>query len=555
MTISTHAYTAELIGTPDVPLSVIGGRLSLDEGSSPHVSGALDIAQPSEAVMLALDPRDNVRIRVTASAVFPTGAQSRVFDLGLRERPVAHGDARVTLTLASDEALLSDYAQPADDFTPFTLQSSIRNVVNYVLGKAIPGASLEPGVDMSVQTYATVTNLITDPSNEGTGAIFAGRNSTLDKNDTSWAAQGTKSINIYSPTSNDSNISVGPQASGVRAFNVQAGRTYLFSATGRVKMAVGGSANTYARRLTVSDQYGVIASSPALPTTVGTATRVSVVVTLPERDTFYFRAWHGHTSGEVQWDAFRLTEYTGDPTDVGFFSGATPDTAGYDYKWDGPTNDSTSTRTALIERDPRSLIWPVGIDALSFLRPIVQALGLRLVCDEARDWTLRDENYSAGGDTLAAIYGVNLVDGSDTISRDSGLWFDAQATVYTDPMNPSNVVVDYYEENTPPNKVNRVEVAAAYPGPGRSEYAVRRAQGRGIETTVTLVANWDTMAEQPITVTLPSYPLQVGEVSRVEFDLDADEMTITTRGVEVPAGAIDLLSGTIDALVGTIDAL
>jgi hypothetical protein len=539
-----------VLAEPDVELSFKGGRITLDAGRAPHVEASLTIARPSAETLELLDPRETPRVRIDVDATFPTGVQTRTFDLGVRARPLPVTGGEVTLELASDEALLNDYAPLVDDETPLELQDSIRDIVNYALAAAIPGAALEAGEDIPATRFANATNLITDPSNQGDGSIFTAGNCTLDKNDTGWAAHGTRSINIYSPTSTDSQIRVGPQAAGTLAFGVRPGVEYVFSATGRVKATLTGAVGTYARELTVSDAGGVIARSDKIPTTVGVATRVSLRVTIPEGiNTIYFRAWHGHTGGEIQWDAFRLTEYTGDPTDVEYFDGGLADTDGYLYEWTGAANASTSTRTAVVDRPPAALVWPAGVSSLTFLQPILQAAGLRLVCDELRRWTLRDEQHRAPG-SLAIRQRVNLVDGRDVISRDSGLWFDARVTRYKDH-------VESFALNEPYTRLTTLDVDAHYPGPGRSEYAVRRAQGRGREVEATIVSDWRTHAEQWAQIILDGAPTQTGITQTVTFDLGPgptrDEMTVTTRTTDTPDAAWVLIPADeewIDSPVG-----
>lgn len=562
MTRSTHTYTAVLIGLPDVALSVRGGRITLDSGRAPHVQGTLDIAFPAQSTLNALDPRLNARIRVTADAVFPTFSQSRTFNLGLRARPTRHRTAVVSLELASDEALLSDYAPLADDLTPYSHQASLRAIVNYALGKAIPGATLAavPTGNASVATPSDAVNMIPDPSFEGDGSTYVAINCNRDI-DTSWAAHGARSVNVWGASSAASCVSIGGDTGGMR-LGLQAGRSYVLSATGRVKSAVGGSADPNARRVVVMYRSGTgayqAAASSALPTTVGTATRVSVTVTLPATATEAFvRAYLGHTVGEVQWDAFRLSEKPIDPTDTAttYFDGGTADTATYQYDWSGDANKSVSRRTSLIDRAPDTLLWKAGVSALNFVHSLVQAAGYRLVCDETRTWTLRSAEYVAAGN-LTFANGVDLVDATDTLSRES-TWFDAQVTRYTwtDPDGTRQERIDSFALTATPTRVNLVEVAAPFPGVGRSEYAVRRAQGRGREVSATKVADWTARAEAPVIVLLDGAATQTGLTESVDFDLDNDEITVTTRTTDTLPGSIDLLGGTIDSLVGMIDAL
>jgi hypothetical protein len=89
----------------------------------------------------------------------------RVFDLGLRSRTVDHQSKTVTVDLASDEALLMDYATLTEDGGARAHQASLRAVCNYVLGKI--GASLAPGgPDADVTAYWSLANLFPDPSAE-----------------------------------------------------------------------------------------------------------------------------------------------------------------------------------------------------------------------------------------------------------------------------------------------------------------------------------------------------------------------------------------------------
>lgn len=238
------------------------------------------------------------------------------------------------------------------------------------------------------------------------------------------------------------------------------------------------------------------------------------------------------------------------------FDGATPDTAYYLYDWESGANSSPSTRKPVIERTPDLFTWKAGVSALAFLAPLIQAQGFRLVCDSQRRWTLRDEAYETPG-SLTLRMPVNLIQASETISRDAGVWRDAHATRYrwTDPDGIQQERVDAYALTTPHTLLTLLDVNAVYPGPGRSEYIVRRAQGVGREVTVRAVSQWSADAEQPLQVGLEGAPTQVGKVQSVTFNLSDDTMTVTARTTDTPLGAINLLTGTIDGLTGTINGL
>ncbi|SDO77547.1 hypothetical protein SAMN04487848_2049 [Microbacterium sp. ru370.1] len=188
--------------------------------------------------------------------------------------------------------------------------------------------------------------------------------------------------------------------------------------------------------------------------------------------------------------------------------------------------------------DLEALVIQPGQSAMDFLRPLVQAGGLRLVCDELRGWTLRDGSYVTGG-SLPIEQGRNALTGSEKINRADDDWFDAAVTVYTwkDRDGVEQTRTDAFAMKTPYRRARTFEKDTPYPGRGFSSYAVRRAQRRGREGTASTVADWRAHAEMPVVLTLDGMPTQTGKTGRVEFDLDRDEMTVTTRTIDTRATA------------------
>ncbi len=578
MTESTHVYTATLIGTPNLPLSVRGGSITLDAGNAPHVTADLDVAGPGHwaagpvwvpdaGTLTALDPRLTKRVTITAAATYTSfGTVTRTFNLGLRDRSVMQLDGTVRLELASDEALLGDYAPLADDIGAFAYQSSLRAVVGYVLGKAIPGAVLaaSPTGDAALTTYSDSTNLITNPA------------AIVDL--TGWSSVGLSSIarnTGLTPMANTAKTAIrlngnaGNSASYVQYTAVSptsvAGKTYRLHARQLIGGApVTGTTDTNALRAVVfystngGASYVQAARSNAGASAANAVTDHDLTVTFPYgTNAVIIRLYHGVASAQVlYWSDVLLAEATADPTDLAYYDGSTPAVTGYTFGWAGVTGASTSTRTATIKRTPDALLWKANQSGLDFLAPLVQVAGYRLVCDENRVWTLRGENYTAAN-ALTIRHAVNMIDATDTISRDAGLWFDAAVTTYTwnDAAGITRTAIDAYALTTPYTRLQTFEKNTPYPGPGFSQYAVRRAQGRGREVTATAVSDWAGAAEQPITVVLDGAPTQIGMTQSIRYDLNTDRMTVATRTTDTPAGAIDLLVGTIDSLVGTIDSL
>lgn len=582
--ISSHVYSAYLIGDPDVQLGLLGGQIALDDTRAPHVEGDIEVAWPGhwevvpddppvygglvwvrdDDVLAALDPKLSPRVRVEVDGEFPSFSVHREFDLGVRVRVPDQVSRRVHLQLASDEAMLEDYAPLADD-SQIALASSLRDVVNYVIGEAIPAATLEasPAVDADVTPIWAVTNLIVNPSFE---TNTAGANASTGSSALGSVVPpvppplGTRALRWTAAAGANALLLGGwdgvsaTKTARVRPGAIMTASVYLLSSVARSAFL----------RVGFRDENGtsmpVTFESATAPTSASEWTRYVVTFRVPANAQYAYLIANstGNSAGQFHYaDAVMLHEgaHVSEP-----FDGGSTD-ATYLCAWAGTAHASTSSRTPLVDGlDPDALVWHAGDSALKFLQPLLQARGLRLVCDETRAWTLRDESYAAPS-ALDIRYAVNLIEGSDIIDRDAGLWRDGRVIeyVWTDADGIEQRRIDSYALTPNPTKVDKLEIRSAYPGPGRAEYSVRRAQGRGREVTATRVAEWNEHAEQPITIRLDGALIQTGKTSRVVFDLgpggSRDRVTVTTRSTDTPEGAIDLLAGTIDSLVGTINDL
>lgn len=515
---------------------------SLDESRSPHVAGTVEIERSSSLPLETLDPRATVRVVLTVSET-----TERVFDLALRRRPIDTNAASMVLDLASDEALVEDFAPLADDETPFELASSIRDVVNYTLDSAIPGATLEgaPSTDIDVHPLWEVTNLHTNPLIVNTYGFGAGQGAS----GVIRVTFGSNAAIQWTTDAGTSNLIVTPS---LETFRVRAGSWYVFSAEVLSEVP----RNVYA-----AVQWFAGDSSSPMQTIYGTAVVSSttewapvwVIARAPVGAEFMrpFVNTRSNAAGDLQY-ARRPMVHEGRRY-VPPFSGESATDADYEYAWAESTHGSPSIRTPLRDTaDPDAFTWRAGLGGMSFLRPLLQASGLRLVCDEQRRWTLRDESFKAPG-SLNIREGVNLLEGNDVIDRDSGLWFDARLTRYRwrDRDGIEQERVDAFALQMPYTKLTELEIEAPYTGPGRSEYAVRRAQQRGREVTATVVADWSAQVEQSVTILLEGAPTQVGSASQISFDVVRNEMTVTTRTVEIPDNSVALFAAGV--LVSELD--
>lgn len=540
--ISTHEYTAHIIDPPGNPaLNISGGTITLDTSSAPHVTATIEIAIPEASTLDALDPRIAPRIHVEAAAEYEGRSVTRSFNLGLRERRISHLYGRVTLDLASDEALLLDYSPLVDDDAPLYLSSSIRDVVDYVLDTAIPGAQLETSPDNDVDVTATweVRNGVIDPIPADTGALHFGGGATANASSLEVATDGgwesnTSRLRWVAPSSTPSVVRVHQEESA------RPGDQFTFYA----HLRSGSASTTGAVRLVGVDKnrdpLQTFESTPVpLPTDPDEYEQATLTARFDHPDTREVLAYLvAYPSGSGQAFAAGGFLYTEGSIVVPWFYGGMSDDARYSYTWDSVTNASGSIRTPFIERSPDAYIWKAGESALDFVLPIVQAAGLRIVCDEQQEWTLRSTDHLAEG-ALNIRYGVNLIDATDVISRMDETWGDAAVTIYewTDINGVDHRRIDAYTTASPHTRPMVFEKSTPYPGPGFSQYVVQRSQGRGRAVDVTAVADWAAVAEQSCAFVVPGAPTQVGKTERVVFDLSRDEMTATARTTDTPIGA------------------
>lgn len=549
----------------------------------PHVEASLLVPVPDTSLLQYLDPRQKLRVRIVATATFPTFSQNRTFDLGLRRVRPNRATGDVELFLKSDEALLQDFGPLVDDKTPRTHETSVRALTNYVLSKI--GASLQAGTeDANVSATWGAINMVNDPTYKGTVGEW-GQSGITTQVDVAFPGpiNGVphNGVHLYSPSTSDGYITIGKPA-GLN-FNMRPGKTYVLAATGSVRGAITGTGPTdpdwntgtvlprqralvvYATGPTIGGSGYRVWHSPQVPNTVQTGTnasgRVSVRFTLPPEGVtdVFIRAYHGGTGGSITWAQFSLVEVDPDaPAEDGaqYFCGGFPDTAAYTFDWRGLPDASASERTPVFERPRELFTWRAGQGGVDFLSPILQSQGFRLVCDEQRRWTLRRDGYRAPG-TLNLSYGVNLIAADEETSRDEADWYDAAVYSYSwrAPDGTEKKKDDAFSLSPTPSKVIRREISREYPGPGRAEYAVRRVQGRGRTLVLESVTDWTANTEQELLARLDGTPTQLGTTDRIEFELGTDRMRVSARTADTPDGAINLLPGIINALPGTTNSL
>ncbi|WP_313539849.1 carbohydrate binding domain-containing protein [Leifsonia aquatica] len=527
------------------PLNISDPTVTLDEGWAPYAQAQLVIAIPSAAALDALDPRTpGVRVTITARRTVPALGldQTRAFDLGLRSRSIDHATATVSIELASDEALLQDWARYADTTSLEALpyQSSLRGLVNAVVLAKI-GATLQPGTaDADFTTLTALTNYIKNPSAEVDAANWFGNGATITRS-TAKAWIGSASI---AATAGGATPAWSPHASNADRVPVTPGATYTFSTN-----LLSSAARTAFVALRYYDAQGVQIGADNQSAQTATSTtawkRYSVTAVAPANaaTAFVYCRTVGDTSGTIHYtDGSMLAQSNGFDTDtvttLAYFDGNTPDTAFYNYDWTGTAGASTSTRTPVFQRDPQALWIEPGEDLWKFISGVLDQAGLRLFCDENRKWRLVDSTYTVAGRVTVA-QGFNAYGAEDTIARDATndagepSWFDAVILKYiwNDTTNTERTAFDLAKVAGTPTRVLMRELRRPFPGPGAAAYILKRANGRGRQLTLPAALDLSTTPGMVASATVPYTPVQTGYLSSVKFDLGQDAMTVGTRGL------------------------
>lgn len=550
--ITAPTYAAHIVGTPDVPVSMRtdAGSITLDAARAPHVEGTITVAVPDAGLLDDVDPRDGRRLIVEAAG--------RSFDLGIREATPNREDATVQLRLASDEALLGDH-RPLVGMDMIQYATDVRALVEAVIAIATGDTVAVSGETGSVYPLWAVTNLIPFPT--GHSGINGWTLSTGATNLTAVAPPVAPPIGSqvvrWRANAGASIVQVGGW-NGVAATRVAAvspGRLYTASL-----FLLSSTARAATIRVAFRDENGaslpsaVFSAAPVM-TSTSAWTRLSVTGIPPKlaRYAYIIVETAGNTEGQLHYGTMvMLTEgpFLAEP-----FTGGSAGTD-YVYEWADAANASPSTRTpARAAPDRDALYWAAGMSALEFILPLVQVLGFRPVCDETRAWSIRSEDYRAAG-VQAFRTGVNITAADEQLSRDDEGWFDG--AVYRYKWTARDGLPQTREDAFAlpgASKIILREINAPWPGAGRAEYAVRRAQGKGRTVTATKQATWMEAAEQPFSAVLEGTPIQLGTAERVRFDIADNTVTTTSRTTDTPAGAINLLTGTILALPGTINTL
>ncbi|SMQ73456.1 hypothetical protein [Agreia sp. VKM Ac-1783] len=537
MTLSIHTYSAKLT-TPDAPLSIKGGSITLDEGWSPYVRGTITIAIPALATLARLDPRTNPRLSVSAGCTFQWNGvdlngfylppTSRTFNVVLRERTVDHVAGEVTLTLASDEALLQDYAlvatAPFERPDPSGL-AAIKAVLTMALG-------VTPVVAAAITTK-TLTNMLPNPGGETNvaGFVTAGGNGVAVGRNSSVRRTGTASVAVYTDGGASMAVIIAPNVNPISGHVVTPGKSYTFSAYSQANKQYFASVALRFHDVSGTMIGGDVATEKKLLTT-DSWQRFTVSAVAPPGAVYCWPIYYPDTPpAGVTYFLDDLMLHEGS-SPLPAFSGATASTPDVTYSWVGTANASMSRAAVKAYVDPAATVWKPGMTAWDYLEPILSSLQMRLFCDESRVWRLVDSSYVVAG-SLRISEARNLVNAADQISRaGAGEWYDAVVIEYTWTEADGATRTAYDAASVPGfTKVLSLKYDTPYPGPGAADYILKRAQGKGRLLTPTAISDYSAQPGMELVGTFPNSPVSTGYVTAVTWSFEDDEMDVTSRGL------------------------
>ena len=416
-----------------------------------------------------------------------------------------------------------------------------------------PQLKTSPAPDADVTAYWALTNEFTNPSptsttgyTTGTGTSAVALVTFASRNAIRWTTSGTGAAYC--------NISAG--------FSVTPGLRY--TVVGEFGSSVSRSVGFMVRWMDVNGATVKDQLTSTITTTTSSWTRLSATVTPPKtavRANVYAVSLT-NTSGQFHYLS-RLMWYEDDET-IAYFDGSTSLPTTYTYAWEDAAHLSPSVRTPVFERPPESFIWPAGTSAWEFLEPLIASVGMRLFCDEQRQWFLiNPDTYTAEG--VMVLSADTVIEGTDIVELgDPEVYCTGVSVVYTWTDRNGNERTRTDSAGTG-GLVFRVDINRPWPGDGVAAWMLARREGQGRIQEITAISRMFAMEgiylsnmspAMQVSISLPGTADQIGQLEAIEWGLTDGLMSVTTRALtDIIPGSIDALTGTIDALAGTIDSL
>lgn len=483
---AVHSIVAIHDGTSLKPTRA---RIALSDTWAPYARIELTIPMPDVELLDALDPRNVPVPRVECTVTRSTPAQSRVFDLAVREREVDHQAATVTLTLASDEWMLIDKARVSG--------SSESGIVD---GDLTP-ADLRMAINHVVFAHLVEGNLARNPAPNATWTAAG----TLDR-----AVVDSASSGRYLEGTRNSTAAAAIYPSSALPDTLEPGQQYTYQVSVWTTVTI-----PLAVRVHDGDGGAVILTGASTSVTGGTWTDMAITFTAPASGVAYPSVYSA-TAGVGRRLLVRQLTLTAGPDPL---------------PWAAPQLEDDDLLTADLSATPTALLWKPAMRGWDFLEPLLQRAGLRLFCDEARGWHLVDAQHTVAGQ-VNITRGRNVTKARDRISRAAD-WYDSVIVRYRDAGAETFDIA-----GAPGTKTLELTYDTAYPGAGAAARILKRAQGRGRVLDLAALSDYSVSPGKAVRADLPLTPIQVGYVTEVAWELPRDEMTLRSRGLtDTPATA------------------
>lgn len=378
------------------------------------------------------------------------------------------------------------------------------------------------GADANATAYWTVTNLLTEPSHEGALGWVAGTNATP-----LGGAPPARSGNY-----------------AARWFSNAAGQTWMDTA-GPIRVTPGRkyTVSTYMRSTSsipgwfmvrFKNDAGVWLQQTFSPQKMLTPDYQRFVYTVTPPPGATQAMLHigavATAAGQGVWND-DVMFYEGEE-EIPFFDGNTPNDANYTYSWSGTPQNSTSTRTPVIERPLEMFYWRPSTSAWDFLMALVGSFGYRLFCDEQRRWFLVDPNtYVLPGEVAVGSVATVAI---DTIDRTDDAYCTGVSILWKW-RDRWGIDQERTETAGVAGRVRTLTFDRPYPGAGLAAAVLARASGAGREHDVTALLDLVATPTMKFSAAFPGVATQRARVTAIEWGIRDGLMRVTGRvGNSVP---------------------
>lgn len=167
--------------------------------------------------------------------------------------------------------------------------------------------------------------------------------------------------------------------------------------------------------------------------------------------------------------------------------------------------------------------------AWDFIETITAAAGLKLYCDENRNWYLVDPVAVAG--TLVLNDTDNITSFTKEVSRDR-LWYN-QVVIQYETISDGVIWDNYYASGTGPIRtLFQKKTNIEFPGMGAAQSIAERSLTRGETYNIEAIANFDARPRQTLTVDITGEPVKTGVVQSVTWSLPSARMSVDIRDLQ-----------------------